>query len=250
MKKSISLILLCLLFTGLCFAKVNADTAIVNSDWKDKALGEQEKPAWVMTLLRGTESVFRREWGIKKDRVIRTGRGTALTQNAAKTKSQLNVAASIANELKMNLVNNLERSESVSAEELELVNRIASGTTVTVSGLREEADFWWKTLERNPKNRKLINRYVYVTVYTMPKDVWDKTVQNYLLSIMKTVGIESVQKALGAQFSNLTGLSNSDQDRTLVKAQYENATRDMTSEKTNEEKDLDEADNLLMSMFQ
>ena len=250
LKKIVVLLSVALLLCGFSFAKTNAETAVVNSDWKDKALGEEERPAWVMQLLRGRDSVFRREWGIRADRVVRTGRGTGFTQSSAKTKSQLSVASSIANELKMNIVANLDQNEAIDKGDIQTVNEIATSTQVQVSNLREETDFWWKTLERDPKSKKLITRYVYVTVYTMPKDVWDKTVENYMIAVMKQIQNPDVQRAIGSQASTLKALGDeNDKSTETLKNQYKNITVTTQTEKSDEQKDLDSADDLLRSML-
>ena len=249
-KKLIVLMMVACVATTFCFAKkIEAETAVVNSDWKDKALGEEEKPAWIMQILRGRDSVFRREWDIKGDRVIRTGRGTGFTLNSAKTKSQLSVASAIANELKMNIVANLDQNEAVKKDDISLVNEIATSTQVQITNLKEETDFWWKTLERDPKTKKVITRYVCVTVYTMPKAVWDKTVENYMISVMKQIENPDVQRAIGSQASTLKALSDNDSDSVTLTNQYNNIIQKTETEKTEEQKDLDSTDDYLRSML-
>lgn len=250
MKKILAFASLIVIATSFCFAKkIEAETVVVNSDWKDKALGEVENPAWVMQLIRGGDSVFRREWGVKSDRVIRTGRGSGFTQNSAKTKSQLSVASAIANELKMNIIANLDQNESVSKGDIRVVNEIATSTKVQITNLREETDFWWKTLERDPKTKKVITRYAYITVYSMPKDVWDKTVETYMLSVMRQIENKDLQRAIGAQASTLKALSDKDNDSVTLSNQYKNIIDSTSTEKTDEQKDLDDADDLLRSML-
>ena len=233
-----------------CFAKkIQAETMVVNSDWKDKALGEEEKPAWVMQLLRGRDSVFRRDYGIRSDSVVRIGRGTGYTLNSAKTKSELSLASAIANELKMNIVTNLSETSDISKEELGIIDQVATNTQVQVAQLKYETDFWWKTLERNPVTKKPVTKYVYVTVYTMPETAWKSLVQAYMLSVMKDLESQKLQQAVGGQFSTMCEIGTiPERDEETLANKYKNVST-LNAEKSEEQKELDATDALLKNML-
>ncbi|MCR5698624.1 MAG: hypothetical protein K6G52_03160 [Treponemataceae bacterium] len=250
-KKILIGLMICSVATSFCFArKIKAETAVVNSDWKDKALGEEEKPAWVMQLLRGRDSVFRRDYGIRSDSVVRVGRGTGYTLNSAKTKSELSLASAIANELKMNIVTNLSETSDINKDELGIIDQVATNTQVQVAQLKNETDFWWKTLERDPVTRKPVTKYVYVTVYSMPEKAWESLVQGYMLSVMKGLEDQKLQKAVGGQFSSMCSIGTMpERDEEALASKYKNVST-LSEEKSDEQKELDATDQLLKNMLQ
>jgi hypothetical protein len=73
-------------------------------DWKDRGLGEEASPAWLLPATRGNFSVFKRDWQITGDKVLKVGVARADRLNAAQTIADVQYAARLANQLKQSVL--------------------------------------------------------------------------------------------------------------------------------------------------
>ena len=171
-------------------------------DWKDKALGQVEKPAWVMQLKWGNDRPFKEAFGLEYSRVCRIGGGTSILLSQASDLSKADAERKIALELQQTIM--AKAGAQLSDEQLKRVNDVMATASVTISGLREEESHWWKVQRWDEKAKKYYEEYECFTAYSMPKESWDEAAKKYLLSVMGAAGVErSSQEALGAVYSTL-----------------------------------------------
>ena len=168
-------------------------------DWQDKALGQVEKPTWVMQLKWGNDRPFKDAFGVEYTRVCRLGAGNSVMLEQAKELSRLDTASKIARELRQAITAKV--ANELDDEQLAIVNNAMIGAKVNISGLREEESHWWLVRRYDEKSGKFYNEYEYFTAFSMPKDVWNETAKSYLLSVMKADGVP--KEAVGATYSTL-----------------------------------------------
>ena len=168
-------------------------------DWQDKALGQVEKPTWVMQLKWGNDRPFKDAFGVEHTRVCRLGAGNSVMLEQAKELSRLDAASKIARELRQAITAKV--ANELDDEQLAIVNNAMIGAKVNISGLREEESHWWLVRRYDEKSGKFYNEYEYFTAFSMPKDVWNETAKSYLLSVMKADGVP--KEAVGATYSTL-----------------------------------------------
>ena len=168
-------------------------------DWQDKALGQVEKPTWVMQLKWGNDRPFKDAFGVEYTRVCRLGAGNSVMLEQAKELSRLDAASKIARELRQAITAKV--ANELDDEQLAIVNNAMIGAKVNISGLREEESHWWLVRRYDEKSGKYYNEYEYFTAFSMPKDVWNETAKSYLLSVMKADGVP--KEAVGATYSTL-----------------------------------------------
>ena len=171
-------------------------------EWKDKALGQVEKPAWVMQLKWGNDRPFKEAFGLEYSRVCRIGAGKSILLKQAEELSRTDASRKIALELQQTIL--AKAGESLSDEQLKVVNTAMTSASVTVSGLREEESHWWLVKKWDAKAKKYYEEYECFTAYSMPKASWDEAAKQYLLSVMAASGVEhKSQETLGAVYSTL-----------------------------------------------
>lgn len=182
--------------------KANDSHESVIIDWKDKALGQVEKPAWVMQLKWGNDRPFKEAFGLEYSRVCRIGGGRSVLLKQAEELSRTDASRKIANEMQQTIL--AKAGESLSDEQLKTVNEAMTSASVSINGLREEESHWWLVKKWDSKAKKYYEEYECFTAYSMPKDSWDEAAKQYLLSVMAASGVErDSQEKLGAVYSTL-----------------------------------------------
>lgn len=184
-------------------------------DWQDKALGQVEKPTWVMQLKWGNDRPFKDAFGVEYTRVCRLGAGNSVMLEQAKELSRLDAASKIARELRQSITAKV--ASELDDEQLAIVNNAMIGAKVSISGLREEESHWWLVRRYDEKSGKFYNEYEYFTAFSMPKEVWDEAAKSYLLGVMKADGVP--KEVVGATYSTLQACAHREsEDATRAEA--------------------------------
>ncbi|GHV28391.1 hypothetical protein AGMMS4952_11900 [Spirochaetia bacterium] len=181
-------------------AKKTADQGRV-LDWANRGLGEDASPAWLLPAVRGNFRVFKQDWEIRSDKVLKVGVSRAPALNAAMTIADVQYAARLANQLKQSVVAKAAITLG-SDDQFTVVNDAATKTIVTIAGQERLTDFWQKT-ETVDKNGKTVTAYNYYVVYACDPDVWSKLVAKYLVDLTDKIPEQQAKRTIAGMFAEI-----------------------------------------------
>jgi hypothetical protein len=181
-------------------AKKTADKQRV-LDWKDRGLGEDASPDWLLPAVRGNWTLFKRDWQITGDKVLKVGVARADMLNAAQTIADVQYAARLANQLKQSVLSKAAISLQ-SDDQFATVQDAATKTKVDIAGQDRLTDFWQQIEITNTQGRSS-KVYVYYVVYACDSAVWDKLVGKYLYDIVDNVPQQEAKQKIAAMFKEL-----------------------------------------------
>jgi hypothetical protein len=178
-------------------------TADVNRvlDWANRGLGEDASPAWLLPAIRGNFRVFKEDWQIRDDKVLKVGVSRAPALNAAQVIADVQYAARLANQLKQAVVTKAAITLG-DDDQFTVVNDAATKTTVSIAGQERLADFW-QLNETVDKNGRTVRAYNYYVVYACDPDVWSKLVAKYLLDVTGNVQDQRAKQTIAAMFNEI-----------------------------------------------
>lgn len=172
-------------------------------DWTDRSLGEISSPSWLLPLRRGNSGLFKQEWGIDENRVVKSSLAYGRTRAEAQTLSQTNFVFIQAQELATKV---LARSgEALNSQgQKEALHEVVSRVRADMSGLRTEHTFWQEVRRKNAETGKITSEFVYYTIYSMDKETWANICRKYLSDIIQDPSMnEEARKAVGSLYSEL-----------------------------------------------
>jgi hypothetical protein len=171
-------------------------------DWKDRSLGEDASPDWLIpAATRGNFSIFKRDWQITGDKVLKAGVARADKLNAAQTIADVQYAARLANQLKQSVLSRAAISLQ-SDDQLAAAQDAATRTSVTMAGQERLTDFW-QLLETTDSRGRTTQVYVYYVVYAYDSEVWSKLVAKYLYDIVENVPQQEAKKQIADMFAEI-----------------------------------------------
>ena len=181
-------------------AKRTADPSRI-IDWANRGLGEDASPAWLLPAIRGNFRVFKEDWQIRDDKVLKVGVARAPALNAAMTIADVQYAARLANQLKQAVTTKAAITLG-SDDQFSVVNDAATKTTVSIAGQERLADFW-QQLESTDSDGRKIKVYHYYVVYACDPDVWSKLVAKYLLDVTGSIQDQRTKQTIAAMFDEI-----------------------------------------------
>jgi hypothetical protein len=181
-------------------AKNTADPARV-LDWANRGLGEDASPAWLLPALRGNFKVFKQDWQIRDDKVLKVGVSRAPALNAAMVIADVQYAARLANQLKQSVVTKAAITLG-SDDQFSVVNDAATKTQVSIAGQERLTDFW-QLNETVDKNGRTVTAYTYYVVYACDPDVWSKLVAKYLLDVTGNLQDQKAKQTIAGMFQEI-----------------------------------------------
>ncbi|MDR1352900.1 MAG: hypothetical protein LBK05_06420 [Treponema sp.] len=178
-------------------------TADVNRvlDWANRGLGEDASPAWLLPAIRGNFRVFKQDWQIRDDKVLKVGVSRAPALNAAQVIADVQYAARLANQLKQAVVTKAAITLG-NDDQFTVVNDAATKTTVSIAGQERLTDFW-QLNETVDKNGRTVTAYNYYVVYACDPDVWSKLVAKYLLDVTGNLQDQRAKQTIAAMFNEI-----------------------------------------------
>ena len=96
-------------------------------DWKDRSIGEIANPDWLLPAVRGNRNVFKNDWPVSHDKVLKIGVARHITLNGAQTIAEVQYAARLASQLRQSVLSRAAVSLG-SDGEFDLVNNAATQT--------------------------------------------------------------------------------------------------------------------------
>ncbi|MDR1903635.1 MAG: hypothetical protein LBQ88_15320 [Treponema sp.] len=191
-------------------AKKTADQGRV-LDWANRGLGEDASPAWLLPAIRGNFKVFKQDWQIRDDKVLKVGVSRAPALNAAQTIADVQYAARLANQLKQSVITKAAITLG-DDDQFSVVNDAATKTMVSIAGQERLTDFWQLT-ETVDKNGRTITAYNYYVVYACDPDVWSKLVAKYLLDVTGNLQDQKAKQTIAAMFNEIDAETRYDREK-------------------------------------
>jgi hypothetical protein len=181
-------------------------------DWKDRGLGEDASPDWLLPAVRGNFSLFKRDWQITGDKVLKVGGPSrAGSLNAAQTIADVQYAARLANQLKQSVLSKAAISLQ-SDDQFAVVQDAATKAKVDIAGQERLTDFW-QLLETTDSQGRTTKAYMYYVVYACDSDVWSKVVAKYLYDIVDNVPQQEAKRRIAEMFNEIDAESKSEQEK-------------------------------------
>ena len=181
-------------------------------DWANRGLGEEASPAWLLPAIRGNWKIFKQDWQIRDDKVLKAGVSRATALNAAMTIADVQYAARLANQLKQSVITKAAITLG-SDDQFTVVNDAATKTTVTIAGQERLTDFWQLT-ETVDKNGKTVKAYNYYVVYACDPDVWSKLVAKYLYDLTEKIPDQQAKRTIAGMFAEIDAETRYEKEKT------------------------------------
>jgi hypothetical protein len=170
-------------------------------DWANRGLGEKASPEWLLPAIRGNWTVFKQDWQVSGDKVLKVGVSRAPRLNAAQTIADVQYAARLASQLKQSVLTKAAITLG-SNDEFNVVQDAATKAVVTITGQERLCDFW-QLIETVDSNGKKVSVYNYYVVYACDTEVWSQLVAKYLFEISGQVQDKKTQQTVAAMFKEI-----------------------------------------------
>ncbi|GHV74707.1 hypothetical protein AGMMS49940_20090 [Spirochaetia bacterium] len=170
-------------------------------DWSNRSIGEIASPVWLLPAVRGNWNLFKQEWPVAPDKVLKIGFARHASLNAAQTVADVQYAARLANQLKQSVLSRAGISLG-SDGEFEAVQNAATQAQVSIAGQERVTDFW-QLREVDDGNGRKTKTYVYYVVYACDSAVWDQVVAKYLRDIIGQVPDTRAQQTIAGMFNEI-----------------------------------------------
>jgi hypothetical protein len=180
-------------------------------DWANRGLGEDASPGWLLPAIRGNFRIFKQDWQIRDDKVLKVGVSRAPALNAAMVIADVQYAARLSNQLRQAVVSKAAITLG-SDDQFTVVNDAATKTSATLGGQERLCDFWQLT-ESADANGRRISAYTYYVVYACDPDVWSKLVAKYLYDLTDKIPDQRAKQTIAAMFNEIDAETRYDRER-------------------------------------
>jgi hypothetical protein len=170
-------------------------------DWKNRGIGEDAAPVWLLPAARGDWQEFKVAWKIDDDKVLKLGVAQNAKQNVAMTIADVQYSARLANQLKQTVLTRAAISLGDDGG-FDAVNDAATKTMVSIAGQERLTDFWQK-IETAVVMGKKITVYNYYVVYACDTAVWDELVTKYLNDVAGQLSDTKTKQTIAAMFKEI-----------------------------------------------
>ena len=183
-------------------------------DWQNRSIGEIASPVWLLPAVRGNWNMFKNEWPVSPDRVLRIGVARHATLNGARTVADVQYAANLANQLRQAVLTRAAISLD-SAGEFDVVNNAATQAQVNIAGQERMTDFW-QLVETTGQDGRTTRVYQYYVVYSSDAAVWNQLVAKYLHDVVGVLPDSRTQQTMAGMFNEI----NAEIQRERTEAQF------------------------------
>ena len=192
-------------------------------DWKDRGLGEIASPEWLLPAVRGNWSIFKNDWKVSDDKVLKIGVARHATLNGAQTIADVQYAARLASQLRQSVLTRAAIALQ-SDGEFDLVNNAAVQAHVSIAGQERLTDFW-QLIETTGSNRRTNRMYSYWVIYSSDSAVWDQLVAKYIYDIVGVLPETRTQQAIAGMFNEINEELKYERERSEAQFNAELAAR-------------------------
>lgn len=186
-------------------ASVGLDTKSTETnivDWSNRNLDVEAKPEWLKKLVCGNSDVFKSEFGVQKDAIVKYGIATAKTRDTSLAASRVNYNAMRAEELKTKVVS--EAASTLNDEGYtEATANAATLAKVDLSGHELVTQFWQKVeyLDKETEEKKI--EFICYSVYQISKEAWLNTLKGYLSQVIPGIPDSKAQVKMANTIQSL-----------------------------------------------
>jgi hypothetical protein len=191
-------------------------------DWQNRSIGEVAAPAWLLPAVRGNWNLFKQEWPVDSNKVIKIGVARSSRLNAAQTIADVQYAARLAAQLKQMVLTRAAISLG-SDGEFDTVQDAAVKTMINIAGQERLTDFW--QLVETTEEGKKVRYYVYYVVYACDSAVWDQLVAKYLFDIVGQLPDKKTQQTIAGMFNEIDAASKNEQEKSEAQFKAEIAAQ-------------------------
>jgi hypothetical protein len=192
-------------------------------DWKNRSLGEEAAPAWILAAARGDWRVFKADWPVTPGKILKLGVAQNARQNVAMTIADVQYAARLANQLKQHVLTRAGISLGNDGE-FDAVNDAATKTMVALAGQERLTDFWQKVETTGDNGRKMVV-YNYYVVYACDESIWDQLVAKYLLDVSGQLPEKKTQQTIAAMFKEIDAATKNEKPQSEAQFKQEITAR-------------------------
>lgn len=178
----------------------STETNIV--DWSNRNLDVEAKPEWLKKLVCGNSDIFKSEFGVQKDAIVKYGIATAKTRDTSLAASRVNYNAMRAEELKTKVVS--EAASTLNDEGYtEATANAATLAKVDLSGHELVTQFWQKVeyLDKETEEKKI--EFICYSVYQISKEAWLNTLKGYLSQVIPGIPDSKAQVKMANTIQSL-----------------------------------------------
>ena len=192
-------------------------------DWSNRGIGEIASPLWLLPAVRGNWNLFKQEWPVAPDKVLKVGFAQHTSLNAAQTVADVQYAARLANQLKQSVLARAGISLG-SDGEFAAVQDAATQAKVEIAGQERLTDFW-QLREVGDDNGGKKQTYVYYVVYACDSALWDQIVAKYLRDIIGQVPDTKTQQTIAGMFNEINADVKYEREKTEAQLRTEVAAQ-------------------------
>ena len=192
-------------------------------DWKDRSIGEIASPLWLYPAVRGNWNVFKSEWPVSPDKVLKIGVARHATLNGAQTVADVQYAARLASQLRQAVLARAAISLG-SDGEFDVVNNAATQTQVNIAGQERMTDFW-QLVETTGADGRKTRTYNFWVVYASDSAIWDQLAAKYIFDIVGKLPDTRTQQTIAGMFNDINAEIKYERERSEAQFNAELAAR-------------------------
>ena len=181
-------------------------------DWQNRSIGEIASPLWLLPAIRGNWRLFKEEWPVSADKVLKVSVARHGTLNGAQTVADVQYAARLANQLKQAVLTRAGMSLG-SDGEFDVVNNAATQAHVTLAGQERLTDFW-QLVETTGADGKKSRVYQYWVVYGCDSAVWDQLAAKYIYDVVGQLPDRKTQQTIAGMFNEINAEIKYEREKT------------------------------------
>ncbi|MCR4736460.1 MAG: hypothetical protein K5829_15800 [Treponema sp.] len=156
-------------------------------DWQDRTIGAKVNPEWLQSIVRGNGNLYVQMYGLSDEYAnhkwfTRGAQHRALA--SAQTIAEAEVLQAVAQEM-ANTVNSSMGSNLTDGQKDAIRTICSKVNNVPLTGVGNRGSYW--QLERTTDEYgNTVNVYNYYAIYSCPRDVYNRLLNVYMLSLLKS----------------------------------------------------------------
>ncbi len=171
-------------------------------DWSNRNLDVVAKPEWLKKLVVGNSDLFKKEFGVEKDAIVKFGIAGAKTRDASIAASRVNYNAMRAEEIKKKVVS--EAAAKLNNEGYtEAIANAAFVAKLDLSGHQLVTQFWQKIESYDKKSDEVTTEFICYSVYKISREDWTKTLKGYLSQVIPAIPDSQAQVKMAQTIQSL-----------------------------------------------
>lgn len=185
--------------------KVNADASGTSSqvvDWSGRNLDVDAKPEWLKKLVCGNSDIFKSQFQVEKDAVVKYGIASTSARDSSIAASRVNYNAMRAEELRTKVVS--EAAATLNDENFtEATANAAMLAKVDLSGHELVTQFWQEIVTTDKENDSKKKEFICYSVYKISKESWVNTLKGFLAQVIPSIPDSKAQVKMAETIQSL-----------------------------------------------